>query len=89
MGSSTGNMLVNESDALEKIFEHAPTIVTTHCEVEEIIKTNTELAKKKFGENIPISAHPEIRNIEACYQSSKKSNQISKRKQYQSPYTAY
>ena len=78
MGSSTGNMLVNESDALEKIFEHAPTIVTTHCEVEEIIKTNTELAKKKFGENIPISAHPEIRNIEACYQSSKKAIKLAR-----------
>ena len=78
MGSSTGNMLVNESDALEKIFEHAPTIVTTHCEVEEIIKTNTELAKKKFGENIPISAHPEIRNVEACYQSSKKAIKLAR-----------
>jgi len=77
MGSSTGNMLVDESQALEKIFIHAPTIVTTHCEVEEIIKDNTKKALDKYGHNIPISAHPEIRNVEACYKSTQKAIQLA------------
>ena len=73
MGSSTGNMLVDDETILSEIFKHAPTLVATHCEDEATIKANTERVIKKYGtENIPISAHSRIRNDEACYISSSK-----------------
>jgi dihydroorotase len=70
MGSSTGNMLVNDKKSLEGIFAESHTIIATHCEDEQIIKSNLENCKIKYGENIPIEAHPLIRNAEACYRSS-------------------
>jgi dihydroorotase len=70
MGSSTGNMLVDNKKALEGIFAECPIIVATHCEDEQIIKANIETYKVKFGENIPVESHPLIRNAEACYRSS-------------------
>ncbi len=70
MGSSTGNMLVDQDQALANIFKHAPSIVTTHCEDEGIIRKNMELFKEKYGENMPIAMHPQIRNAEACYKST-------------------
>lgn len=70
MGASTGNMLVDNPDTLAAIFEKAPLLVATHCEDENTIRTNTEVFKKKYGENIPIEAHPLIRSEEACYKSS-------------------
>ncbi len=70
MGSSTGNMLVDNTNTLSKIFAEAPTLVATHCEDEETIRHNTELYKNKFGEDVPISYHPIIRSEEACYKSS-------------------
>ena len=70
MGSSTGNMLVDEPTVLEKIFASTSLVIATHCEDEQTIKSNLELAKQEYGENIPFSQHPVIRNSEACYLSS-------------------
>lgn len=70
MGSSTGNMLVDKGESLEKIFSMAPTLVAVHCEDEATIKQNTELYRKEFGEDVPINYHPKIRSEEACYKSS-------------------
>ena len=70
MGSSTGNMLVDDPKALEKIFAESPTLVATHCEDEPTIVKNTRKAQEKYGEDIPVSQHPLIRSEEACYLSS-------------------
>ncbi len=70
MGSSTGNMLVDNEKTLEGIFSRSPMLIATHCEDEATIRHNTELFKQKYGEDIPIEAHPLIRNVEACYKSS-------------------
>lgn len=70
MGSSTGNMLVDNEQTLRAIFSSTPMLIATHCEDEETIRRNTEDFIKKYGEDIPMSAHPEIRNVEACYTSS-------------------
>ena len=78
MGSSTGNMLVDNDDALKIIFKNAETIIATHCEDENTIKTNTMKALEKYGDNIPISEHPIIRSREACFQSSSKAIQLAK-----------
>lgn len=70
MGSSTGNMLVDDRESLELIFAEAPTLIATHCEDEATIRRNTEEQRKLFGEEIPVSLHPLIRSEEACYLSS-------------------
>jgi len=77
MGSSTGNMLVDKEEALSKIFSEAPTIVTTHCEDEATIKSNTEFYKNKYGESIAFRYHPLIRSAEACYISSAKAVELA------------
>ncbi len=70
MGSSTGNMLVDNEKTLEQIFSNAELIIATHCEDEATIIRNTEIYKERYGENIPFEKHPEIRSVEACYLSS-------------------
>lgn len=70
MGSSTGNLLVDDPKALEGFFSKFPSIIATHCEDEATIKKNTADYKEKFGEDIPIKFHPFIRSEEACYKSS-------------------
>ncbi|GHM99810.1 dihydroorotase [Cytophagales bacterium WSM2-2] len=70
MGSSTGNLLVDNEKTLEGFFSKFPALIATHCEHEPTIRKNTEEFKNKFGENIPISEHPHIRSEEACYLSS-------------------
>lgn len=70
MGSSTGNMLVDNTQVLEKLFSSVSTLIATHCEDETTIRRNTELYKKQYGEDVPIAAHPLIRSEEACYLSS-------------------
>jgi len=72
MGSSTGNMLVDNDEILSDIFKNAPMLVALHCEDEEIIRRNTEIYRQQYGENIPVSCHPLIRSREACYKSSSK-----------------
>lgn len=78
MGSSTGNMLVDDDEALSKIFKHAPTLVATHCEDENIIKRNTQIYRQKYGEIVPISRHSRIRSAEACFASSSKAVELAK-----------
>jgi dihydroorotase len=70
MGSSTGNMLVDNETSLEAIFKESPMLITTHCEDEEIIQKNTRDFRTKYGEDVPINCHPEIRSEEACFKSS-------------------
>ncbi len=70
MGSSTGNMLVDNAKTLEGIFRESPTIIATHCEDEATIRANTAHFLEKYGEAVPFTAHPLIRSAEACYRSS-------------------
>lgn len=77
MGSSTGDMLVDEKKVLEGIFKESPTIVATHCEEEEVVRANMAKAKERWGENVPISQHPIIRSEEACYSSSAKAIELA------------
>lgn len=77
MGSSTGDMLVDEKKILEGIFKESPTIVATHCEEEAIVRPNMNAAKERWGENVPIDHHPLIRSAEACYQSSSKAVELA------------
>jgi dihydroorotase len=79
MGSSTGNMLVDNEKTLSGIFSECPMLIATHCEDEAIIRKNTAEFKDRYGEDVPISAHPLIRNEEACYLSSSKAIELAKK----------
>jgi dihydroorotase len=70
MGSSTGNMLVDNESILEKIFANSPMLIATHCEDEHTVNTNLEISRNQYGDNIPLSLHPIIRDEKACYKSS-------------------
>ncbi len=70
MGSSTGNMLVDDEKVLERIFNEAPLLIATHCEDEMTVRNNQEAYVKKYGEDIPFEMHPLIRSEKACYLSS-------------------
>lgn len=70
MGSSTGNMLVDNRQALENIFSKSKLLIATHCEDEATIRANLAVYKEKYGDDISIECHPLIRNDEACYRSS-------------------
>jgi len=78
MGSSTGNMLVDQMDTLKNIFSNAGMLIATHCEDQHIISANTALYKEKYGEDPDVKYHPEIRNEEACYESSALAVQLAK-----------
>jgi dihydroorotase len=77
MGSSTGNMLVDDEKTLSEIFKNAPTLVATHCEDETTIQKNIEIARQRYGENVPVSRHNHIRSDEACYKSSSKAVELA------------
>ena len=79
MGSSTGDMLVDDKKILEEIFEKSPMLIAVHCEDEDTINHNTQLAIEKYGEDIPISEHPNIRSAEACYKSSSIAVELAKK----------
>ena len=79
MGSSTGNMLVDNRTTLENIFSKCKLLIATHCEDEATIRTNIEEFKKKYCENIPIECHPLIRSEEACYKSSSLAVELAKK----------
>jgi dihydroorotase len=79
MGSSTGNMLVDNQQTLEGIFSQCPMLIATHCEDEATIRANAEAARQKYGENIPIQMHPKIRNVEGCYLSSSMAVDMAKK----------
>ncbi|GLU56281.1 dihydroorotase [Dyadobacter frigoris] len=70
MGSSTGNMLVDAPDVLEKLFANVPMLIATHCEDEATVRRRMEFFKEKYGDNVPYDIHALIRNEEACLISS-------------------
>ena len=79
MGASTGDMLVDDPVALDRIFEFAPVIVLTHCEDSPTIWDNEAKARDKFGENVPLSEHPRIRSADACLKSSSMAVDLARR----------
>ena len=79
MGASTGDMLVDDPDTLDKLFEHAPVIVVTHCEDSPTIWANEDAAREKFGDDVPFTEHPGIRSAEACYASSSMAIDLARR----------
>lgn len=79
MGSSTGNMLVDNEETLASIFAEAPLLIATHCEDEETIQKNTDYYRKKYGDSIPFHFHPIIRSHEACYLSTQKAVALAKK----------
>ncbi|HEX7492599.1 MAG TPA: dihydroorotase, partial [Bacteroidales bacterium] len=70
MGSSTGNMLVDNESTLKELFSKTPLPITAHCEDETIIRKNSEFYRKKYGDEVPVKMHPFIRSREACFRSS-------------------
>lgn len=77
MGSSTGNMLVDNEDVLSEIFRNTKLLIATHCEDEPTIIRNTAIYREKYGDFVPISAHPKIRSAEACFKSSSKAVELA------------
>ena len=72
MGSSTGNMLVNNEETLNRIFRESPVLIATHCEQEDVIKANMAEYTEKYGEEIPFEMHYKIRSRQACIECSKR-----------------
>jgi dihydroorotase len=79
MGASTGDMLVDDPVALERIFRHAPVIVVTHCEHSPTIWDNEAKARAKYGDSVPMSQHPAIRSAAACLESSSMAVELARR----------
>ncbi|MDL2239074.1 dihydroorotase [Bacteroidales bacterium OttesenSCG-928-K03] len=79
MGSSTGNMLVDNNDVLEKIFSQVPLLIAIHAEDENIIQRNTKFFKDEYGDNPPFSIHPLIRTAEACFECTSKAVDLAKK----------
>lgn len=78
LGSSTGNMLVDDQDVLRSIFSSTKMLIAVHCEDEATIRKNLEEAKALYGDDIPMEMHPKIRSEEACYLSSSKAIELAK-----------
>lgn len=79
LGSSTGNMLVDRQDVLEKIFSSTSMLIAVHAEDEGTIQANLQQHKEQYGEDIPVECHPIIRSEEACYISSSKAIELAKK----------
>ncbi|TNF48926.1 MAG: dihydroorotase [Bacteroidetes bacterium] len=80
MGSSTGNMLVDNEKTLDSLFSKVPPmLIATHCEDEHTVRANIEIARAKYGEDVPIEMHPIIRSEEACYLSSSLAVRLAKK----------
>ena len=79
LGSSTGNMLVDDEAALEKIFSSTKMLIAAHCEDEGTIRENLAKYKEEYGDDIPVKYHPEIRSAEACYISSSRAIALAKK----------
>ncbi len=79
MGSSTGNMLVDNETTLNNIFSNCEMLIATHCEDEQTIRRNMAHYTKKYGDDIPIELHPVIRDVEACYKSSSLAVELAKK----------
>lgn len=79
MGSSTGNMLVDNEAALNDLFREVKMLIATHCEDESIIRENMAIFKNRYGEKFPFRYHPEIRSEEACYKSSSRAVELAEK----------
>ncbi len=79
MGASTGDMLVDDPEVLDSLFEHSPIMVVTHCEHSPTIWDNERRARERFGEDVPLSEHPRIRSAEACLMSSSMAVDLARR----------
>lgn len=79
MGSSTGNMLVDNRETLEGLFSKCKILIATHCEDEETIRNNMQIYREKYGEDVPVECHPLIRSEEACYKSSSLAVELAKK----------
>ncbi len=79
MGASTGDMLVDDPEVLEQVFEHAPTLVVTHCEHSPTIWENEAHAREQYGDDVPMSEHPKIRSANACLNSSSMAVDLAQR----------
>lgn len=79
MGASTGDMLVDDPDALERLFAEAPLLVVTHCEHSPTIRENEAKARAEYGEDVPMSEHPAIRSAAACLASSTTAVELARR----------
>ncbi|MCM4172028.1 dihydroorotase [Arenibacter sp. TNZ] len=79
LGSSTGNMLVDNEEVIEKIFRNTEMVISAHCEDEATIKANFAKYKAEFGDDIPVKYHPLIRSAEACYLSSSRAIALAKK----------
>ncbi len=79
MGSSTGNMLVDDQKVLEELFAKVPMLIATHCEDEATIRANMAEYKIKYGDDVPVHLHPEIRSVEGCLKSSTLAVEMAKR----------
>jgi dihydroorotase len=79
MGSSTGNMLVDNPETLSALFSRSKMLIATHCEDEQIIQSNIAIAREKYGEEVPMSEHSKIRDTNACFKSTSKAVELAKK----------
>ncbi len=79
MGSSTGNMLVDDARTLEALFERCEMLIATHCEDEATIRANERHFREQYGEDVPVACHPLIRSAEACWKSSSLAVRLAKK----------
>jgi dihydroorotase len=79
MGSSTGNMLVDSEETLDALFAKSPLLIATHCEDEATIRANAAAARERYGTDIPVSEHPNIRSAAGCLKSSKLAIELAER----------
>ena len=79
LGSSTGNMLVDNKDTLKKIFTEVPALIAIHSEDEALIRRNREFYISRYGDNLPVTYHPLIRSNEACYKSTLRAVEMARR----------
>ncbi len=79
LGASTGNMLVDNNEALNRIFAEVPALIAIHSEDEDVIRRNKEAMIAKYGEDVPVEEHPNIRSVEACYKSTEKAVEMARR----------
>jgi dihydroorotase len=79
MGSSTGNLVVDNPESLENIFREVKLLIASHCEDDPLIKQNLKRLQERYGDNIPVEMHPVIRNAEACYRSSSRAIELAEK----------
>ncbi|MDP6674454.1 MAG: dihydroorotase, partial [Gammaproteobacteria bacterium] len=79
MGASTGNMLVDDPEVLDRVFADSPLLLVTHCEDTPMITANEQAMREKYGDDVPMAEHPVIRSAEACYASSSLAVELARR----------